>query len=171
MAGFLRSNGPWSQLVELEQIEIHEVASRRVFEPWEGLEIRAIPVPHRDEFSNTMAFKIAGPRETVLFVPDVDSWDANPGLLEELLREVTIAYVDATFFDGRELPDRDISEIPHPPMVDTMARLREWAQLHPGALRFIHMNHSNPALRNPTIQDDVERHGFHIAKRGERVPL
>ena len=72
MAGFLRSNGPWNQLVELEQIELVEFEPFKIFE-WSGLRIMPIGVSHRDGYSDTMAIKIMGPRETLLFVPDVDS--------------------------------------------------------------------------------------------------
>lgn len=171
MAKFLRTNGPWNQLVELEQIELVEFEPFKVFELWPGLRIMPIQVPHRDEYSDTMAFKIMGPRETLLFVPDVDSWFKDPTMLERLLEGVTIAYMDGTFFDGRELPDRDPTEIPHPPMVDTMSRLGQWVQEYPDRLRFIHLNHTNPALRNPNIRDNIKRRGFAVAERGERFVL
>jgi pyrroloquinoline quinone biosynthesis protein B len=171
MGEFLRSNGPWNQLVELEQIELVEFEPFKEFELWPGLHVMPIQVPHRDEYSDTMAFKIRGPRETLLFVPDVDSWFKDTSILNQLLEGVTIAYMDGTFFDGREVPDRDPSEIPHPPMVDTMGRLNMWIQEHPDRLRFIHLNHTNPALRNPNIRDGIKRRGFAVAERGERVTL
>jgi pyrroloquinoline quinone biosynthesis protein B len=128
-------------------------------------------VPHRDEYSDTLAFKIHGPNRTVLFVPDVDRFDAAPGLLDRLLDGVDVAYLDATFYDGRELPGRDLREIPHPPMTDTMERLAQRARRHPGSLRFLHLNHTNPALHDADLRADVERRGFRIAEPGERIPL
>ncbi|MCA8956652.1 MAG: MBL fold metallo-hydrolase, partial [Planctomycetes bacterium] len=145
LAGFLRAHGPWGQLVKTRQIALHEVAPRVAFSPLQGLTVTAVPVPHRDEYSDTMAFKLRGPNKTVLFVPDIDSWQQRPGLLDELLDGVDVAYLDATFYDGRELPDRDLTKIRHPLMVDTMRRLATRAKAHPGALRFIHLNHTNPA--------------------------
>ena len=56
-------------------------------------------------------------------------------------------------------------------MVDTMSRLNTWVQQYPDRLRFIHLNHTNPALRNPNIQDDIRRRGFAVAERGERFTL
>lgn len=171
--GFLRSNGPWSQLVTLRQIALHEVPMRSPFTPLQGVDVRltAIPVPHRDEFSETVAFKIQGPRRTVLFVPDVDRWDAQPGLLEELMAGVDVAYVDGTFFDGSELPDRNLDEIRHPFMTDTMTRLAEVARVRPGSVRFLHLNHTNPALRVRAVQARIEAPGFVVAREGERVGL
>lgn len=169
MAAFLRGHGPWQQLVELAQIELRELTPGEWFEPWPGLSVRAIPVPHRDEFSDTMAFVLRGPRRSVLFVPDIDRFTAQS--LQELLQGVDVAYVDGTFYDGRELPGRDLREIPHPPIVTTMDLLAEHARVHPGSIRFIHLNHTNPALWDPGVRADIERRGFRIATEGERVGL
>jgi pyrroloquinoline quinone biosynthesis protein B len=171
LGDFLRSNGPWSQLVDLNQIVLGEVAPGQPFEPVPGVRVTALPVPHRDEFSDTMAFRIEAGNSRVLFVPDVDAWDRDPGLLERLLDGVTAAFVDATFYDGRELPGRDLSTIPHPLMTDTMDRLAAWGREHPGALAFIHLNHTNPALRDPAIRETITGRGFRVAEQGETLPL
>jgi pyrroloquinoline quinone biosynthesis protein B len=170
-AAYLRANGPWSQLVALGEIDLREIDTTRTFEPIDGITVEAIPVPHRDEFSDTLAFRIRGPNRCVLFVPDVDSWDRHPGLLEELLEGVDVAYVDGTFYDGRELPGRDLREIPHPFVVDTMSRLSERAKALPASVRFLHLNHSNPLWLDESLAREVDERGFAVAKIGERVGL
>ena len=179
LAEFLRTNGPWSQLVALDQIDVHEITAGTTdgkteaiaFEPLPGLTVEAFRVPHRDEFSDTVAYKFRGPERTVLFCPDVDRWDAHDGLLEALLDGVDVAYVDATFYDGRELPGRNILEIPHPPMVRTMELLEEVGRDAPGRVRFIHLNHTNPALNRADIQETVREKGFPVAEVGERTRI
>src|SRR5262249_19650490 len=121
--------------------------------------------------SDTMAFVLKGPRRTVLFVPDVDAWERTPGLLDELLAGIDVAYVDGTFWDGSELPGRDLTEIRHPLMRDTMQRLAAFARAHPGAVRFVHLNHANPALRDPPVQARIAAAGFAVAAQGESVEL
>ena len=178
-AGFLRDNGPWSQLVELGQIELEEISPGTTdgsiapvaFEPLPGLRVEAFLVPHRDEFSDTVAYKLHGPGKTVLFCPDVDRWDAHEGLLESLLEGVDVAYVDATFYDGRELPGRNILEVPHPPMIRTMELLQEMGRESPGRVRFIHLNHTNPALNDQDLQDEIRSKGFPVAEVGERTRI
>ena len=101
---YLRSHGPWRQLVDLGQIELRESEPGSVFEPLPGLRVRSVAVPHRDEFSDTMAFRIEGPNRTVLFVPDIDRWERAGDTMAELFDDVDIAYVDGTFYDGSELP-------------------------------------------------------------------
>lgn len=170
-AAFLREHAPWRQLVALEQITPVPFAVGTRFEPWPGLAVDAFAVPHRDEFSDTMAFVIRGPSRAVLFVPDVDAWEREAGLLERLLAGVDVAYLDGTFFDGRELPDRDLAEIPHPLMTRTMELLAVRARERPGALRFLHLNHSNPALHDAAVRARIEAAGFALAAQGERVAL
>ena len=169
MASFLRNNGPWSQLVELGQIFPLEVRRGTPVDLAQGITATAIKVSHRDEFSDTVAWRIEGPEKTVLFCPDIDRWDG--GVLEALIEGVDICYLDATFYDGRELPGRDLSEIPHPPMVVTMEKLADLAKKFPGRFRFIHLNHTNPALFDHEIRRDLEAKGFRVAEVGERLAM
>ena len=169
MGSFLEQNGPWSQLIELKQIVVTKVEHGVLTEVMPGVKVRAISVKHRDEFSDTVAWRIEGPNKTVLFCPDIDRWEGET--LEKLIEEVDICYLDATFYDGRELPGRDLSEIPHPPMVVTMEILQESALREPGRFRFIHLNHSNPALFDAKIRNEVEKKGFRVAEIGEKIDL
>jgi phosphoribosyl 1,2-cyclic phosphodiesterase len=175
MANFLSTNAPWSQLVSLNQIDLQVFPETdgisTSFSPIDGLDVEAIKVPHRDEFSDTVAFKVRGPDKTVLFVPDIDRWDGHEKLLDKLLQDVDIAYIDATFYDGSELPNRDMSKIPHPMMIDTMKRLSAFAKENPGTIRFIHLNHSNPSFSDRGIQSQIRNRGFRIAQQGERIGL
>ena len=169
MAEFLSENGPWSQLIEFDQLDVITFTpSGEAFEPIEGLSVKAIAVPHREEFSDTVAFRIEGPVGTVLFCPDVDRWTAHDGLLQELIEGVDVAYIDGTFYDGSELPSRDVSEIPHPTMVDTMNRVEKDSAT---SIRFIHLNHTNPAFNDAELEAEVEARGFGIAQPGQRVGI
>lgn len=169
--GFLRAHGPWRQLVELEQITPRAFAPGEPFSPWPGLIVTPIPVPHRDEFSDTMAYVLRGPNRAVLFVPDVDAWERQPRLLERLLDGVDVAYLDGTFYDGSELPERNLAEIRHPLMLRTMELLADAARERPGMIRFIHLNHTNPALHDEALRRQIRARGFAIAEPGERVTL
>ncbi|MDE0959607.1 MAG: MBL fold metallo-hydrolase [Planctomycetota bacterium] len=169
MASFLRENGPWSQLVDLGQIQLSPVSPGQPIEVLKGVIATPLSVSHRDEFSDTMAWRIEGPERTLVFCPDIDGW--NDGILESLIEGADLCYLDATFYDGRELPGRDLSEIPHPPMVVTMDRLSEEAAIDPGRIRFIHLNHTNPALRDASVRKEIKRRGFSVAEVGERFRL
>ena len=171
MGAFLTSNAPWSQLVEDKNIELHIIEPSVPFSPLNGLTVEAIQVPHREDFSDTIAFKIYGPNLTLLFVPDIDCWGDNEQLFEHLLTNVDIAYIDATFYNGRELPNRDVRSIPHPLMIDSMDILQKFADSKPGAVRFIHLNHTNPAFNDSDIQTEIMNRGFRIAEQGDLITL
>lgn len=57
---YLRSNGPWSQLVTLGNIDVKPLQSEAPIMLDSGLVVIPIVVPHRDEFSETVGFKIIG---------------------------------------------------------------------------------------------------------------
>src|SRR5262249_54505137 len=122
MAAYLRANGPWSQLVRLQNIALREFEPGTPFPLEEGISVQPIQVPHRDEYTDTMAFVIRGPGNNVLYVPDTDSWRAWPKPLLQVLADekVTVALVDATFYSADELPDRDVTKIKHPLVTDSM---------------------------------------------------
>ncbi len=171
MASFLNANAPWSQLLQDKNVKLCTFNHSSTFSPVDGLQVTPVEVPHRRDWTDTVAFKITGPNQTVLFVPDIDSWKGNEELIECLLQDVDVAYIDATFYDGNELPNVNLETIPHPFMVDSMETLQTIAKEKSIEIRFIHLNHTNPALWDTDIQNQIEERGFHIAKQGEMITL
>tara|TARA_B100001750_G_scaffold218437_1_gene204570 strand:+ start:491 stop:1030 length:540 start_codon:yes stop_codon:yes gene_type:complete len=171
MAEFLRGNGPWSQLVELGQIEVRVFQSGDVISLGDGLEVIVLKVPHRDEFSDTFAFlvrRIEG--QSLLYVPDIDSWGDLTPSIETLAQSCDHLLLDGTFFSADELPGRDLSEIPHPLVTSTMNLLDTVPGR--GEVRFIHFNHSNPLLQPASDAAEAVRHrGFGLAQTGDRIHL
>ena len=98
----------------------------------------------------------------------VDRLPARQRALEPA-RCADVAYLDGTFHDGREVPGRDLSEIPHPPVVTTMQRLVERARQRPGSVRFLHFSHTHPLLHDPGLRRELERRGFGLATEGESL--
>lgn len=172
VANVLQTNAPWSSVVDGNHIALHTFEPGIVFEPLPGIAIEPIAVPHRDELSDTMAFKVHGAHRTALFCPDIDAWDC---MLEPLLRGVDIALLDGTFFDDAELDKigsrRDRASIPHPTMMDTMLRIESLGEARPPDVRFIHLNHSNAAFHGGRVAAEVAARGFGIAQAGDRIDL
>jgi len=78
--------------------------------------------------------------------------------------------MDGSFFTGDELPGRDMTEIPHPFIIETM-KLLESVEDKTG-IHFIHLNHTNPALtNNSNAQNQIKNTGFNIAQRGQAFKL
>ena len=174
MAEYLRTSGPWSQLVRLGNITLREFRPGTQFKLEEGLSVTPIRVPHRDELSDTMAFLIRGPRKTLFYVPDTDSWHTWTRPLPKLLEEerVDFALLDATFYSPDELPDRDVTKIKHPLITQSMELLEPLVRSGKLQVYFTHLNHSNPALdKNGTARKAIETRGFHVLDEGQEFDL
>jgi pyrroloquinoline quinone biosynthesis protein B len=174
MAEFLRTNGPWSQLVRLGNITLKEIQPGVSSELEDGVSFKAFQVPHRDEYTDTLAFLIHGPHKTLLYVPDTDSWKSWPRPLTEVLvaEKVDIALLDATFYSADELPDRDVSKIKHPLMTDTMDLLGSLLKEGKLQVYFTHMNHTNPALDSGgPARKAIEARGFKVLAEGQELDL
>lgn len=174
MAAYLRGNGPWSQLVRLDNIALHEMALGEPFALGDGVTVKAFAVPHRDEYSDTVAFLIRGPNRTVLYVPDTDTWQTWPRPLVRVIEEekVDVALLDGTFYSLEELPGRRVEQIGHPLITDTLDRLEPWVKSGKGQALFTHLNHSNPALEPESpARREIERRGFAVAAEGQEIGL
>ena len=89
-----------------------------------------------------------------------------------MLKDVDVAYLDGTFFANGELPGRDMSKIPHPFITETMTRLKDQPASLRAKVRFIHLNHTNPAHDSDGIAAaQIRKAGMRVAKQGERVEL
>ena len=171
MYDFISNNGPWSQLVKLGNISLNEINFRDNIEINPHLSIIPIQVPHRDEFSETSAFLIKGPNKTALFLPDIDKWSKWSISLIEILENVDYAFIDASFYTNDEI-NRNIDEIPHPLVIETMDLLDELPSYQKDKVHFIHMNHTNQMLDpNSDITRNVLNKGFNIARLGQKFYL
>ena len=168
MGEFLTTNGPWSLLFEAGHLEHVELIPGERYPLNERLSIVPVEVPHRGEFSDTVGFVVEGPNASALFLPDIDKWERWEVEVEDVLERVDVALLDGTFFDGDELPGRDMSEIPHPFIVESLARFGPLPRQERDKIRFFHLNHSNPAIdaRSPARRTIV-RAGMHVARDGE----
>jgi len=172
MRGFLTANGPWSQLVSLHHIELQPLAADSTVALGDSLHVTPFLVPHRDEFSETVGFRIEGPHDAVIYLPDIDKWERWDRRIEEVVVGAGAAYLDGTFFDAAELPGRDMREIPHPFIEESLARLASLPTTERAHVRFIHLNHTNlAAIRGSAERRRVQEKGFGVAKNGERVQL
>ncbi len=168
MGGFLRANGPWRQLVELGNITLVEGPAVTLAP---RLSVRAIEVPHRDEYSETVGWIVEGPHRRVLHLPDIDHWPATGPTLARLLSDVDAAWIDGTFWADGELA-RDMSEMPHPRVRETLALLGALPAATRARVRFTHLNHTNPLLDPDSTQAAAVRDaGAAVAWEGERFQL
>jgi pyrroloquinoline quinone biosynthesis protein B len=172
MTAFLSGNGPWDQLVKLHNIELHALQADTLVSLGDSLGVTPFLVPHRDEYSETVGFRIASGRGEVVFVPDIDKWERWDRDVGALAAHASAAYLDGTFFDGNELPGRDMNEIPHPFVVESLARFAPLPAAVRARIHFIHLNHTNrAAIAGTAERARVEAAGCRVASAGERTGL
>ncbi|MEO0570367.1 MAG: MBL fold metallo-hydrolase [Bacteroidota bacterium] len=165
MKRFLETNGPWSQLVTLKNIQIAPIFDGEKIRLTSNLSVVPFRVPHRDEFSETVGYKIIGPHKSVLFIPDIDKWGKWDTSIVEEVKKVDYAFLDASFYSGEEIDNRDISEIPHPFVVESLDLFKDLSDEEKSKIHFIHFNHTNPLLNTESEAFNTTRNlGFHMAQ-------
>jgi len=165
MKKYLETNGPWDQLVSRNNISLTQIENEKPIALTPNIKVTPLLVPHRDEYSETVGYKIAGPNKTALFIPDIDKWNKWEKNIIEEIKKVDYAFLDATFYSGKELNNRDISQIPHPFIIESLKRFKELDLQERNKVIFIHFNHTNPVIDITSKEaKNVLNEGFKIAE-------
>jgi pyrroloquinoline quinone biosynthesis protein B len=172
MHEYLSSNGPWDQLVRYQNIKLIPVETDKPIALPGRLTVTPFLVPHRDEYTEAVGFRIDGPNKSAVFIPDIDKWDRWDIDIREVIRSVDYALLDASFFADGELPGRDMSRILHPFVSESMALFDEMSDEEKSRVVFIHMNHTNPLLIDGSREQAlVKKQGYRFAREGLRLDL
>ncbi|MCB0076056.1 MAG: MBL fold metallo-hydrolase [Anaerolineales bacterium] len=174
LARFLQRNEPWASLIREGHLALTIWRAGQPLALADGLHVTPIAVPHRAEWSDTVAVAVEGPRKRLFYCPDIDVWEpagapwfAPAPSLRAFFDRFEVALIDATFFSASELPGRDLSQIPHPLVTDSVARLEGTT----AALTLIHLNHSNPLLRDGPERAWAVARSLQIGQEGARWAL
>ena len=172
MKTYLENNGPWSQLLTFNNIELKQLKNDSIINLSKELKVTPILVPHRDEYSETVGYKIEGNNKSALFIPDIDKWHVWKKDIIEEVKKVDYAFLDASFFRDGELKGRDMSKIPHPFTTETTSLFENESLETIAKIYFIHFNHTNPTiLESHHLKDSIQNLGFHFAKEGDVFAL
>ena len=169
---FISNNGPWDQLVSLNNIKLQRIYDNEKVILHNNLSFTPILVPHRDEYSETVGYLIKGNRKRALYIPDIDKWAKWNISITEMIKNVDYAFLDGTFFDEKEINNRDISEIPHPFIIESLELFNNLENIDKAKVYFIHLNHTNPVLnKNSEEYKRVILSGFKVAEPGMEFVL
>ena len=171
MKEFLETNAPWSQLVALGNIKLILMEKDQPIQLTSNLRVTPLKVPHRDEFSETVGFRVETIEKSLLFIPDIDKWPLWEKDIRAEVARVDVALLDATFYQEGELPNRNMSEIPHPFVAETITLFSPLPAAEKRKIKFIHFNHTNPLILEGPERDVVNKLGFEVATEGERIVL
>ena len=165
MKEYLETSGPWSQLVSEKNISLTQIKEEEPISLSTNLTVTPFLVPHRDEYSETVGYKIKGPNKEALFIPDIDKWEKWDKSITEEIKKVDYAFLDATFYSGKEINNRDISQIPHPFIIESLEKFKALDPQDKKKVIFIHLNHTNPAIDlNTKEAKNILDQGFNIGR-------
>lgn len=169
---FLKNSGPWSQLVSLKNIQLQSLKADSAVPVNSSLKVTPVKVPHRDEFSETVGFVIESDKKKILFIPDIDKWAKWENDIVAAVGKVDLALLDGTFYKNGELPGRNMSEVPHPFVEESLQKFSSLSSAAKSKIVFIHFNHTNPLLKKESAEKKkVKADGFGVAEEGMIIEL
>ena len=167
MKVFLEENAPFTQLIKLNNIKLQLIEENSAIQLNENISITPFQVPHRNEFSETVGYKIQSLYKSLLYIPDIDSWDTWDVDINDLIQSNDILLLDGTFFSDSELSDRNVQDVPHPFIQDSLQKFSLLEEVDRKKVYFTHLNHTNPAIRNSSPESlELLQNGCHIADDG-----
>lgn len=170
MKNYLETNGPWSQMVNFENIAMEAMQDSTAISLSENIKVMPFTVPHRDEYSETVGFRISVNDKNLVFIPDIDKWEKWDVDIKKVVMNNDYILIDASFYADGELLGRDMSKIPHPFTTESMALFKNLSASDKAKIHFIHTNHSNPILDSKSKEyREVINQGFKIAKQGQVI--
>jgi pyrroloquinoline quinone biosynthesis protein B len=172
MHDYLKNNGPWSQLISLKNIQLQKIKADSTIKLTDNISVTPFLVPHRDEFSETIGYGINAGKRSVLFIPDIDKWQKWNIDITELVTAYDYVFLDGTFYQDGELPGRNMAEVPHPFVQESMQLFDDLPTNQKQKIYFIHFNHTNPLIdKSSTEYKEVKSKGFNIAVEGSLINL
>ena len=171
MSDYLKTNGPWSQLVEFNNIALQPLVADSSVQLTKEIKVTPFRVPHRDEYSETVGYEIQTSNKKILFIPDINKWNVWDRDIVELIKNCDLALLDGTFYKNGELPNRDMSQILHPFIEESMNTFAGLSEADKKKVMFIHFNHTNPILRDTKEYQEVIDAGYQVAREGMAIEL
>ena len=172
MKDYLSNNGPWSQLVSLKNIRLTILKADSSIKLTDNISVTPIAVPHRDEFSETVGYSIKTAKRSILFIPDIDKWQKWDKDIRKMIEQYNYLFVDGTFYKDEEVPGRNMSEVPHPFVQESVELFDGLPTREKSGIFFIHFNHTNSLIDKLSKEyKEVKSKGFNVAVEGLKVSL
>jgi len=171
MKSFLSNNAPWNQLVNNKNIILKNLENNIQIQINDAVSISPFLVPHRNEISECVGYKITSQTKSIIYLPDIDSWENWEIDLKNIIKENDILFLDGTFFSDDEIPNRDFKTIPHPSIKETLNLLDDLNETEKNKIYFTHFNHTNNLLYDLNAQKLLHRAKFNIAVENTEFDL
>ena len=114
MSQFLNSNSSLSFIINSGNINLKTISEDVPIDIKKNICVVPFLVPHRNELSETVGYKIVSNSKSVIYLPDIDSWGEWGIDILDVIKENDVLFLDGTFYDRTEIKSRNIKKIPHP---------------------------------------------------------
>ena len=171
MKAYIEENKPFNQLVENKNIKLIMLKNGVSVKVFDHIYVTPFEVPHRNENSETVGYQIRSLSKSIIYLPDIDSWEEWNQNIINVIKENDILFLDGTFYDKEEIKTRNIDKIPHPTIKDSMKKFSLLDEIDKNKVNFIHLNHTNNILRNTNERSNVINRGFKIASDGMKISI
>ena len=170
MKSFLENNSAISFIIQSKNITPIEIGANDVID-FKDFCVEPFFVPHRNEMSETVAYKVYTKNKSVIYLPDIDSWDKKFDIIN-LIYANDILFLDGTFYDKKELKKRKISKVPHPSVLDSINFFRNLDIVQKNKIYFTHLNHTNILLNKESSEYlSLISEGYNVADERSIVSL
>ncbi len=96
-----------------------------------------------------------------------DKWERWERDISREIARVDYALLDGAFFANGEIPGRDMSQIPHPFIEESLDRFGALPPAERPKIHFIHFNHTNPVLQaGGNARSTIRSAGMRVARQG-----
>ena len=171
MKTMLETNAPWSQLVSIKNIALQAIENKQNITIGKNIYVQPFLVPHRDEFSETVGYRITANKKSLVFIPDIDKWQKWSENLEDVVKSNDYVLIDGTFYADGEISS-PMSEVPHPFVAETVELLKNLPSSEKNKVYFIHFNHSNLLVQGDKLKiKQLKSKGFNITFQGQKFDL
>ena len=168
MENFIKTNNPFKFLISSKNVSINSIEENKEISLTSTISINPFLVPHRNELSETVGYQIFSNDKKIIYLPDIDSWDEWDQNILNLIENNDILLLDGTFYDKDEIDNRNISEIPHPSICESLNFFSGLNRDNRNKIFFTHLNHTNTAIKEGhESRRFLNSEGYHIANDGQ----
>ena len=145
---FLQTNSSTKFLFSNNNIVANKLCDKKKISIFEDFSVTPFLVPHRNELSETVGYNIKSNLKSIIYIPDIDSWELWDENIIDVIKNNDILFLDGTFYNKEELQGRDIEKVPHPLVIHSMELFKNLSKENKNKIYFTHLNHTNNLLRN-----------------------
>ena len=110
MKEFLQKNESVNFLINNKNIFIENLSEENSILINGSTSVVPFDVPHRNEMSETVGFKIVLSNKSFIYLPDIDTWEEWDCNLKEFIKSHDILFLDGTFFRNGEIKTRNMKK-------------------------------------------------------------